>query len=340
MKLIPGSCLSIGGCTVDAVGDRQGVWRKQLCGGNSLFAAVGANYWLTPYTVKVISLVGADYPQDWLGEIEQAGIDISGIERAPYVFKYGFAASYDSTGRRTMHDEVETRITGQEAISETASSDLLEFSRDPILGDKSLDSLALASFIHCAPVLPANLFHNLKLLQRRGLWLQMDPGEESASWSDLERISALEAVDAYLPSEDEVDTNVQGMMNTLSENPGFGRPDTIVVKHGMAGSVIYQRSTRRILAIPRIPVDASDPTGAGDAYCGGFLAGMAITGNPFVAGLTGTVSASYVVETSGVMAALRPADAMLWDRLAWLVKQIKYDLNKEDENALKSAKIH
>jgi sugar/nucleoside kinase (ribokinase family) len=43
----------------------------------------------------------------------------------------------------------------------------------------------------------------------------------------------------------------------------------------------------------------ADPTGAGDAFCGGFLAGMQRTGDPLGAVLHGSVSASLKLEGSG-----------------------------------------
>src|SRR2546425_11714775 len=38
-------------------------------------------------------------------------------------------------------------------------------------------------------------------------------------------------------------------------------------------ALVYDRATGRRHAVPAVPVHAKDPTGAGDAFCGGFLAG-------------------------------------------------------------------
>ena len=48
----------------------------------------------------------------------------------------------------------------------------------------------------------------------------------------------------------------------------------------------------------------ADPTGAGDAFCGGFLAGYRQTYDPVQAVLHGSVSASLVVEGSGAFLCL------------------------------------
>ena len=53
-----------------------------------------------------------------------------------------------------------------------------------------------------------------------------------------------------------------------------------------------------------MPVDTVDTIGAGDAYCGGFLAGLVETGDPLEAGLRGTVSASFAVQGYGAQAGM------------------------------------
>ena len=51
--------------------------------------------------------------------------------------------------------------------------------------------------------------------------------------------------------------------------------------------------------IPAYPCRLVDPTGAGDAFCGGFLAGFQKTNDPLLAALHGGVSASLKIEGSG-----------------------------------------
>ena len=50
-----------------------------------------------------------------------------------------------------------------------------------------------------------------------------------------------------------------------------------------------------------------DPTGAGDAFCGGFLAGFIKDFDPLQAALHGNISASLTLEGSGPF---YPLDAM------------------------------
>jgi sugar/nucleoside kinase (ribokinase family) len=43
-----------------------------------------------------------------------------------------------------------------------------------------------------------------------------------------------------------------------------------------------------------------DPTGAGNAYCGGFLAGYIETGDVLTAARYGAIAASFLVEQAGL----------------------------------------
>ncbi len=63
-------------------------------------------------------------------------------------------------------------------------------------------------------------------------------------------------------------------------------------------------STGERWEIPAYPARVVDPTGAGDAFCGGFLAGYEATYDPLQGVLYGNVSASIVIEGTGPFYAL------------------------------------
>ena len=57
-----------------------------------------------------------------------------------------------------------------------------------------------------------------------------------------------------------------------------------------------------IQRIPAYPVEnIVDVTGAGNSYCGGFLVGLAQTGDPRLAGLYGSISAAITLEQFGAL---------------------------------------
>ena len=98
---------------------------------------------------------------------------------------------------------------------------------------------------------------------------------------------------------------------------GLG-PQAVVIKLGRDGSLVYERAADRLTHVPIYPAVAQDPTGAGDAYCGGFLAGYLLTQDAVRAAQHGTVSASYVVEAIGALATAVPSRDETQARLAYL----------------------
>jgi ribokinase len=65
-----------------------------------------------------------------------------------------------------------------------------------------------------------------------------------------------------------------------------------------------------------------DPTGAGDAFCGGFCASLLAADDPVLAACRGTVSASFAVEGFGALHALGADRAEARRRLEGLLGRI------------------
>ena len=87
---------------------------------------------------------------------------------------------------------------------------------------------------------------------------------------------------------------------------GYGC-ELVVIKRGAQGQWLYDAMGKHRWEIPAYSSRMADPTGAGDAFCGGFLAGYRETYDPLEAALHGNVSASLKVEGSG---AFYPLDVM------------------------------
>jgi ribokinase len=128
-------------------------------------------------------------------------------------------------------------------------------------------------------------------------------------------LSVLSRISALLPSKAEVSAFFDGdftltMVTTLVD---LGAP-LVVVKLGRDGCAVLQAGGR-IVELPTCATKVSDPTGAGDAFCGGFLVGLTDCGDPVEAALRGTVSASFAVEGFGLSRLLSVDPAEARDRL-------------------------
>jgi len=112
----------------------------------------------------------------------------------------------------------------------------------------------------------------------------------------------LNGLTAFLPSEDELRSLFWGKTNDLwemAEALGSYGCELVVIKQGGQGQMLYDAMGKHRWEIPAYPSRMADPTGAGDAFCGGFLAGYRESYEPLDAALYGNVSASLTVEGSG-----------------------------------------
>jgi sugar/nucleoside kinase (ribokinase family) len=79
-----------------------------------------------------------------------------------------------------------------------------------------------------------------------------------------------------------------------------------------------------LLALPAVPVAAVvDHTGAGNAYCGGFLVGWVKTQDLRTAACYAGVAASFTLEVIGVPEPPADLEQVRAERYQWLVERVK-----------------
>ena len=78
--------------------------------------------------------------------------------------------------------------------------------------------------------------------------------------------------------------------------------------------------------VPIFPVHAIDTTGAGDGFCGGFVAGLVDGRSPVECAAMGTVSASFIVEARGALATRKPSERERDARLTDVISRIQSQL--------------
>ena len=143
---------------------------------------------------------------------------------------------------------------------------------------------------------------------------------DASRYADL---SFLDAVDAFLPSEAEIEriwgpSRIDDWLVKTARDSGT----PVIGKIGAKGSLIAEAGTGRLLHVPAFPVDVIDTTGAGDGYCGGFLAGMASGRSLAECGAMGTVSASFVVSAVGALSTPVPTTEERDARLATVMSAV------------------
>ncbi|HXV44161.1 MAG TPA: PfkB family carbohydrate kinase, partial [Anaerolineae bacterium] len=76
--------------------------------------------------------------------------------------------------------------------------------------------------------------------------------------------------------------------------------EIVALRRGASGAIVHRADIGETWSIPAVETTVVDPTGAGNAFCGGLLAGWVQSGNLLTAGLYGAVSASFLVEQVGL----------------------------------------
>lgn len=76
--------------------------------------------------------------------------------------------------------------------------------------------------------------------------------------------------------------------------------ELVALRMGAEGSLLFHKATSQLVHLPAVPTTVVDPTGAGNAYCGGLMVGWVETGDLRLAGLYGAVAASFLVEQVGL----------------------------------------
>jgi sugar/nucleoside kinase (ribokinase family) len=78
---------------------------------------------------------------------------------------------------------------------------------------------------------------------------------------------------------------------------------TIVVRAGQEGCCIFSRKRQDFVWLPPYYVESTkvvDPTGAGNAFLGGFAVGLMETGDDIAAACYGTVASAFALEQTGL----------------------------------------
>jgi sugar/nucleoside kinase (ribokinase family) len=306
-------------------------------GGNLIYAAVGLAVWKPEVMPGLVARVGEDYPHDWLERIRNAGFDTRGIKILPEAVDLRSFYVYPDLTRRLFDDPVShfARL-GQPLPKALLNYKTKENQFDsrtklsPISlrqGDLPEDYLD-ANAAHLCPI--DYLTHTLlpAVLRQAGFTtVTLDPSPGTMTPTFWNEIPALvTGLTAIMPSEDELRTLFHGRSTDvweMAEALGSYGCEFVVIKRGQGGQYIYDSSTRARWEISAYPARLTDPTGAGDAFCGGFLVGYRQTYDPVQAALYGGISASLVMEGSGPFYALDALPGLAQARLEALRETIR-----------------
>jgi sugar/nucleoside kinase (ribokinase family) len=274
------SLLVVGSIALDSIFTPFGETADAL-GGSAIYFSVAGSL-LHP--VQVVGVVGDDYPVAELERLAARGIDWSGVERADgESFRWKGKYSYDLQSRETLETRLGVFAQFQPKIPPSFRSAKFVFlgNIDPELQLGVLEQVAKPTLVVCDTM---------------NYWIQ---SKKAALMALLGRVDVLMVNDTEA-RELSGDWNIHRAGRWILQHG----PSRVVIKEGEHGALLIERS--RTFYVPAFPLEnVFDPTGAGDAFAGGFMAYLARRGSVAEddirrAMVVGATMGSYAVEQFGI----------------------------------------
>ncbi len=278
-----------GTLTLDTI-ERADATHRDVPGGSALYAAASASL-IVP--THIVGSVGHDFPTDALGGLwkraDRSAIEVLDGATFRWHVRYG-----------TSDDGGEDRVT---------------LSRDPGVSSQRVPP-TVSPLAEQHAVLLASTDPRIQA-QVRGAYRQASlVGLDSMRhWWDthaLTLLALLRTVDFVFLDEGElgVVSDAMDLTSRVRQLHDLG-PSTVVIKRGALGAEVHRRGEVPLHAGAITGTSAVDPTGAGDAFAGAFVAARARCpdrGNAYALRLA-TAAASFAVQSIGPSAliALEPA---------------------------------
>ena len=276
------SVLVVGSFALDTVETPFGK-AVDVIGGSGMYIATAASYFTVP--IRVVGVVGGDFPQEGMRFLEQRNIDLEGLEvvKEGKTFRWAARYHYDLNVRDTLLTELNVFETFEPTIPDSyrRSRWVCLGNIDPRQQRKVLDQIEKPRIV---------------IGDTMNYWIERKNG-------DLRE--TLKLIDVLIVNDSEA--------RLLSNEPNLvkaGRviramgPKIVIVKKGEHGAVLLTEET--VFSAPAYPMEnIFDPTGAGDSFAGGFVGWLARTDdlseeNLKRAVIYGSALASFCVEKFGV----------------------------------------
>lgn len=274
------SILCVGSVALDSVETPFGK-AERVVGGSAVYFTAAASLFTQ---VRVVGVVGEDYPLEELDFLRERGADLSGIEkREGESFFWAGRYHYDLNTRDTLDTRLGVFADFEPKIPEAFRDARYVFlgNIDPALQHDVLDQVESPEVVACDTM---------------NYWIE---GNRDALLGLLGRVRVL------IVNDEEV-RQLAGEPNLLKAARWVQErgPEIVVVKKGEHGAILFADDW--LFFVPGFPLEeVYDPTGAGDSFAGGFMGYLASRGELAPTDLRramvyGSVMGSYAVERFSV----------------------------------------
>lgn len=256
--------------------------RMGTAGGACLYAAMGAAVWCAD--VAVVSRIGEDYPGKYLAKLQAMGVKMY-LQRLP---------------GPTMASHTEYK-PGQDRKFTMKNPPQRLYELTPDVSDVQQAQIPAGAHVHLGAMNVDNLERIVCYLRSRNCFISLDTCDAFVQENEERFLRIVAQTDLFLPSRSELFSFFSQGRRLKEQALWLARHTAtrIVVKDSRNGSYVVQGTD--IVNVPiYAPAIAVDLTGAGDSFCGGLLAHMALSQSDLVcAAAAGTVSSSYIIQQGG-----------------------------------------
>lgn len=245
-------------------------------GGAACYASLGAR--LTGINVKILSKIGGDFPENYLELLKRAGIDLDQVKRIDSSKTTRFKLTY-------IDEERMLKI-----LARAPTIELRELSGEPV---------------YLGPVAWEIRLEDVRKVAEAGNIVALDP-QGVLREADADGTIRLKQIDAMAlrgihvlrlaSREAEILTGSENFFEAAGRLLEVG-VEVVVLSMGSKG-VLVASSARRF-RVPAYPVEAVDPTGAGDVLGGCFFAEYLRSGELEWSASLASAAASLAVEAQG-----------------------------------------
>ena len=272
----------VGTVAFDAIETPFGKTDKIIGGAATFIGLAAAQFHVD---AALVSVVGSDFPQDYLNLLTSHQLDLSGVEVVPNAKTFFWSGRY--------HNDMNTRdtITTELNVLEQFNPNVpLEYrdARVVMLGN-------LHPSVQLEVISQMNRRPEMVILDTMNYWMEH-------TYDDL--LEVLKHVDVITINDEEARqlSNEYSLVVAARKIHQMG-PKYVVIKKGEHGALLFNNDN--VFFAPALPLEeVFDPTGAGDTFAGGF-AGYLTKSNDFSfdnmkrAVVYGSALASFCVEKFG-----------------------------------------
>ncbi|OUW61961.1 MAG: hypothetical protein CBD58_02505 [bacterium TMED198] len=270
------SIITVGSVALDSI-ETHNNSVQSIVGGSATYFSIAASLFAS---VKVVGIVGEDFPEKGINIFKNNNINIDNLERAKgTTFKWSCKYNSDFSHRETLSTNL--------GVFES-------FNPSQIIGEEENDILFLANIHPSLQKQIINISNKKKLIacDTMNLWIDNN-------LDDLHGV--LSYIDLFFLNEEEafMMSKSTSLIDCFKHISMLG-PNNIVIKLGERGCAVFESG--KITKMSPHPVKTViDPTGAGDCFAGGVLGYMAHSNSTLIDAIDyGSAVASCAIEGFGV----------------------------------------